>query len=170
MVSLMVKNLKQFLVDSWIRMHPNKEKLFTKYYQRNLWRDEESRSGIGSTLLHTERLRSQLPDFFRRHDIGAIFDAPCGDYNWFRLVKRETITYIGGDIVRPLVDRNNGEFQDRFTKFIHFDITKDEFPPADIWVCRDVLFHLSYKDIFLALDNYLKSNIPYILTTTFPER
>lgn len=164
-----MNNFKQFITDCWVRMHPNKEKLFTKYYHGNLWRDEESRSGVGSTLLHTERLRAQLPEFFRRYDIRAILDAPCGDYNWFRHIPRDGITYIGADIVRPLIDQNNVKFKDEFTKFVHLDITKDELPTADVWICRDVLFHLSEKDIFRALRNFISSDIPFVLTTTFPE-
>lgn len=165
----MAKQLKQYLVDFWVRIHPDKEKLFTKYYQKNLWRNEESRSGVGSTLEHTARLRTQLPDFFRRYDINTIFDAPCGDYHWFRHVPREGIAYIGADIVRPLIDDNNKRYADQATKFMHLDITRDEFPPADVWLCRDVLFHLSEKDILRALKNYLESDIPLLLTTTFPE-
>lgn len=165
----MKKKLKNFLVDFWVALHRNKEHLFTKYYTKNIWGHDESRSGIGSCLEHTERLRKQLPDFFRRHGIKVIFDAPCGDYYWFRHVERDSITYQGGDIVLPLIKENSARYGDRLTTFIHFDITKDTFPSADLWLCRDVLFHLSEKDIWRALGAFCDSEIPWMLTTTFPE-
>jgi hypothetical protein len=38
-------------------------------------------------------------------------------------------------------------------------------PQADLWLCRDCLFHLSYKDIAIAIQNFLTSDIRYILTS-----
>jgi hypothetical protein len=34
-------------------------------------------------------------------------------------------------------------------------------------ICRDCLFHLSFHDIKLVLENFIKSNISYLLTTTY---
>src|SRR2546430_12323487 len=31
-----------------------------------------------------------------------------------------------------------------------YDITKDEFDPADVWLCKDCIQHLSNRDIMLA--------------------
>jgi hypothetical protein len=52
------------------------------------------------------------------------------------------------------------------TRFVNIDITRDTFPKADIWICRDCLFHLSLSDIRLALERFIESGIPYVLTTT----
>jgi hypothetical protein len=46
------------------------------------------------------------------------------------------------------------------------DIVTDTFPPADLWLCRDCLFHLSINDIRQALGHFIEANIPYLLTTT----
>ena len=164
-----MRRLKEIIVNAWIGIHLNKEQLFTKYYLKNSWGCNESRSGIGSSLEHTERLRSQLPIFFKDYGIKSIFDAPCGDFNWFRYVQRPGINYIGADIVRPLIESNNKNYSDEITHFIQMDITKDKFPATDVWICRDVLFHLSERDIYRTLRNFVDSDIPYILTTTFPE-
>lgn len=165
---MLIKRLKQWLVDLWIGLQSDKEALFTKYYLANSWGSLESKSGIGSTLEHTARLRAQLPDFFREYRVKSILDAPCGDFNWFKHVHRPCINYIGGDIVRPLVELNNRLYADKYTRFLSIDITKDPLPAADVWLCRDALFHLSERDIYLALSNFLRSDIPYLLTTTFP--
>ena len=50
--------------------------------------------------------------------------------------------------------------------FIKFDISVDSFPDADIWLCRAVFYYLSNRDIYLALEHFVSSNIKYILTTS----
>jgi hypothetical protein len=42
----------------------------------------------------------------------------------------------------------------------------NEFPKVDLWLCRDCLFHLSNRDILLALRNFLASGTPLVFTTT----
>ncbi len=108
-------NIKKILVNLWIRMHSDKEKLFTNYYKKNTWGDPESRSGTGSTLEHTARLRSQLPGFFEKYKIQSVLDAPCGDFNWLQHVERGSLRYIGGDIVLPMIHENNRKFANATT-------------------------------------------------------
>jgi hypothetical protein len=47
------------------------------------------------------------------------------------------------------------------------DIVHDELPEADLWLCRDVLFHLPTVDVIETLRNFARSKIPYLLTTTY---
>src|SRR5260370_32139499 len=46
-----------------VALHSGKgnEAIFSKIYESNLWVDNESRSGAGSTLRYTETLRETLP-------------------------------------------------------------------------------------------------------------
>jgi len=64
--------------------HDSIEDRFTEIYKSNYWGSKESVSGIGSTLIYTENLRSKLPDLFQLYSIKSIFDAPCGDFNWMK--------------------------------------------------------------------------------------
>lgn len=97
----------------------------------------------------------------------TIFDAPCGDYNWFRHIDRGAdVQYIGGDIVKTLVQSNTAAYADNATEFLHIDITSDTIPNADVWLCRDYLIHLSYEDIQHVIDNYFRSTIRYWLLTS----
>ncbi len=147
---------------------PSVEERFTKIFAKNLWGDEESLSGVGSTLEHTENIRRYLPELIDAFSITSVFDAPCGDFNWMKLVLTKIKTkYIGGDIVKPLIDINNLHYRNPSTTFIHFDIIKDKFPRADLWICRDCLFHLSFDDTFRALERFVESDIPYVLTSTY---
>jgi hypothetical protein len=44
-------------------------------------------------------------------------------------------------------------------------MTTDIFPVADVWLCRAIFFRLSNHDSCLALEQFVASNIKYILTT-----
>lgn len=143
---------------------------FRRYALTNRWRNRETISGPGSTIEYTENLRAELPRLLEKFEIRTMLDAPCGDYNWMQLVERPGVQYIGGEIVPELVDANNARYADDNTRFILCDILKDGLPAVDLWVCRDVLFHFPYVDIFRTLQNLLRSDIRYLLTTDHPEQ
>ncbi len=147
--------------------HQSVEDRFTEIYKSNYWGSKESVSGSGSTLAYTENLRNKLPELIQRHSIKSIFDAPCGDFNWMKLVLMKiNVKYIGGDIVKDLINSHNLKYRNDSISFVHIDLIKNRFPNADLMICRDCLFHLSYehtKKIFL---NFINSEIPYLLTTT----
>jgi hypothetical protein len=143
------------------------EEQFTWIYRNGAWGSDESASGRGSTLAYTDNLRRKLPDLLGRYSIRSIFDAPCGDFNWMRhLLSGIDVRYIGGDIVRELTESLRARYGDGKTAFVHVDITKGPFPVADLMICRDCLFHLSFMHTRAALQSYVSSGIPYLLTTT----
>ena len=143
-------------------------KRFEYIYLNNLWNEQESASGEGSTLSYTKNIREHLPKIFKNFEILSVLDAPCGDFNWMQHVLKESdgVSYTGGDIVATLIRENNRKYATSNISFITIDITKDVLPDADLIIVRDCLFHLSYSDISLFLTNLSKSNIKYILTTS----
>lgn len=155
------------------RLHAQRQtaaEVFTHYYKENSWGSQESVSGQGSTAKYTENLRKEIPRMLETYKVRAMLDAPCGDFNWFRLVERpEGVRYIGGEIVAELVDRNQEQYRDAQTEFRQIDITRDVLPAVDLWMCRDCLFHFSDRDLFTALANFLRSDIPYLFTSTHPK-
>ncbi|MGG5808484.1 class I SAM-dependent methyltransferase [Falsiroseomonas sp. CW058] len=141
--------------------------VFDKIYRDNHWKNRESRSGGGSTLHYTVNLRHQLPFFARRFGIKTFFDAPCGDLNWMRKVEfKPGISYIGGDVSSEVIARLEEEKPIPDGRYLHFDITRDPFPDADVWFCRDCWFHLPLADILKALENFCRSGVRYLFTTT----
>lgn len=147
-----------------------KEQLFSDYYKVNNWGDEESVSGFGSTLSYTEDLRVKLPVLFQELNVESVLDAPCGDLNWFKhLLDAPKFKYTGGDIVPSLIKDHQQNLEKEGVTFTHLDITKDALPSADLWLCRDCLIHFSNKDIAKTLNQYLESDIPYLLTTSYTE-
>jgi hypothetical protein len=143
----------------------DRSQVFEEIYAKNFWGSPQSRSGPGSEVARTERYRSALVELLRRRNIRSMFDAPCGDLNWMKLVLEELpIAYSGGDISDYALEeaRKNCPGVD----VRRFDICSDAFPSAELWHCRDSLFHLSFPDIWLALENASRSNLSYALITT----
>jgi hypothetical protein len=140
---------------------------FCDIYKKGLWKHGESRSGAGSELEYTENLRFFLPIVFERFGIRTIVDAPCGDFNWMRLVPLiKEMCYVGIDIVPQVIAQNQKRYGDGRRKFAVGNIITDPLPTADIMICRDCLFHLSNRDIVLLLRNFVSSNSSYLLTNT----
>lgn len=147
------------------------EDIFTDYYRSRHWSGggEETVSGAGSTVAGTEKLRREIQGLLNELGVGKLLDAPCGDYNWFRLIPRDAEqTYLGADVVAPLVEENNRKYANANTSFVRLDITRDALPDADLWICRECLFHFSDEDIFRTVDNFMRSKVKYLLTTTHP--
>ena len=145
------------------------KEIFEKIIKENLWSRgrTESPCGPGSSIKYTENLRLHFPLLVEKFNIKSILDAPCGDFNWMKLVVPTLdVDYTGADIVSVLIENNINLYKTDKIKFEVLDITRDKFPNVDLMVCRDCLFHLSNDSIKLFLDNFLNSNIKYLLTTT----
>jgi len=144
----------------------SKESIFSSIWKNNYWGSGESLSGPGSTLEQTKNLRQMLPIMIDTFSIKSVFDAPCGDMYWMQhVLKYAKFNYMGGDIVGELIEENKLKFMDSKVNFIKFDMTSDPFPEADLWLSRAVFYHLSNRDIYLALERFVDSKINYLLTT-----
>lgn len=142
------------------------EQVFENIMALNRWGGDESLSGPGSTLSYTCNLRHQLEVFIKAFGVRTFFDAPCGDFHWMKEVFFPAgVAYIGGEIARSLVANNQSKYASPARKFIAFDIVADKFPHADVWFCRDCLFHLPNELIFKALRNFCDSGVELLMMT-----
>jgi hypothetical protein len=141
------------------------ENNFTVIYENNLWNSPSSRSGRGSTLAATKQLRRILPQILEKLQVRTMLDAPCGDFHWMGRVHLPLDQYIGVDVVRDLIKKNNKLHGDNNHRFLHRDIITDELPRADLVLCRDCIMHLPNEAITLALKNIKKSGADYLLIT-----
>ena len=148
----------------------NIESLFTDIVLNNRWLDPETPCGTGSTLNYTENLRKNFPTLLNKFNIQSMFDGPCGDFHWMQHVLKEpslsNFKYIGGDIVKPMIEQNNIQYSNENIKFIHVNIINDPLPKVDLMMCRDCLFHLSFEDIRKVLINFVNSNSSYFFATS----
>ena len=144
--------------------------VFSHIFRRNAWEDEESRSGPGSNLIQTARVREALPGLLADFEVRSLLDIPCGDFFWMSQVRLDLEQYIGADIVAPLVEQNSQRYGNGRRSFAVKDITKDALPVVDLVFCRDCLVHLSFADIGRALARINESGARFLLTTTFVGR
>lgn len=145
----------------------NRAKVFESIFDQNKWENAESISGFGSTLYNTTIIRKELPKVVKKFDVKSILDAPCGDFNWMQYTKLpEGVEYIGCDIVPALVASLNERYSNNGRRFEFLDIVEGPIPKADLWLCRDALFHLSFRDGISCLENAAKSDIKYFFATS----
>ena len=143
--------------------------VFDEVYRHNYWGSAQSRSGVGSETTFAARYSIGLAALIRSRGFRLVFDAPCGDLNWMApLIAEAGIDYVGGDISSLVVEDGRCRHPDLDLRV--FDITKDSFPEADVWHCRDCLFHLPFEAIRRALSNFATSSIPYALITSHRAR
>lgn len=153
----------------YVASSTQREDAFEAIYQQNLWGSEQSHSGHGSELDYTSRYRNALSQLIQKRGITSLFDAPCGDLNWMQHVIAQTgIAYSGGDISASVIAATKAKHPSLDLR--QFDICRDAFPKADLFHCRDCLFHLPFADIQLALANFAASDIPFALITTHKAR
>lgn len=146
-----------------------RQEVFETIFRKNYWGSSESVSGPGSELARTAKYREQLAAFLEDYRIRSLFDAPCGDLNWMgEVLARVPVQYIGGDIsteVLAAARRRHPELDLR-----HFDICADTFPDVQLWHCRDAFLHLSFRDIWSALERVSVSNVELVLLSTHRAR
>jgi glycosyltransferase involved in cell wall biosynthesis len=166
--SLVKRIINRSSIINHLRLKSVTQEIFDGIYKTNYWRGE-SRSGEGSDLIQTEKIREVIPLLLKSLGAKSMLDIPCGDYYWMQHVDLP-VSYIGGDIVQQVVKINNEKYSDIHHKFIHLDVCIDELPKVDLIFARDLLVHLSYDDIRRALHNMKESGSTWLLTTTFPVR
>lgn len=137
--------------------------LFDNIYRFGIWNDNLSSiplSGPGSSLVNTEETRQFIDTIVTTYEIKSVVDLGCGDVNWVSQTKAFSLDYTGIDISSFIIEKDREKYPEK--SFLIKDITKDEIPEADLFICRDVLFHLSIKDILLLFENS-KGKFKYIL-------
>lgn len=146
--------------------------VFSRVYNKDLFNNvqiidrSKSRSGTGSSLHQTRELKSALPLLFKKYNIKTLLDIPCGDFYWMQNVNLNGIKYTGGDIVSKIIS-NNKKYTSNFIQFKKLDILNDKLPKSDLILCRDLFVHLTYDQVFCALNNIRESGSKYLLATSY---
>ena len=136
-------------------------------YEQHLWggNDFDFYSGDGShNQAIIEPYIKAVTNFLKSiNNTLVVCDLGCGDFNVGKRLVAFSKKYIGIDIVANLIARNKEKFTQDNLEFLKLDICKDELPKADCLLVRQVLQHLSNKEIqeFVSKLNSYK----YILVT-----
>ncbi len=97
----------------------------------------------------------------------TVCDLGCGDFNVGCHLVEYTRQYFAIDIVPELIERNKTRFEAAQLEFQCLDISTDDLPQADCAILRQVLQHLSNKEIQQILDKLQPYNY-LILTEHLP--
>ena len=143
---------------------------FRAIYNRKIWGTDGDGSGGGSEPCMTVTTRGILSGFIENKSIESMLDAPCGACKWTRILwddirtRNPNFVYRGIDIVPEVIEHNIQRYQDDKTTFSVCNIVDDEIPSGyDLVMCRDTLQHLSYYDIYKALQNFKRIQFKWIL-------
>ncbi len=142
------------------------KEIFDRIYEKNLWQSSETVSGKGSELIFAQNLLLHLPVVLKKYNVKTVVDAPCGDYNWILHLDYRFEKYTGIDIVQKLIEKNK-KYENERVKFFAGDILAYNIPSSDLIFCRDCFIHLTFKQIFKALENFKKSGAGFIMLTSY---
>ncbi len=143
---------------------------FDFIYKNKVWsggREGESASGHGSSALATQRVSNELPKLLDLIGAESFLDLGCGDYFWMRNVNLRQF-YIGADIVASVIEENRNQYEDDRRKFTVLNGCSDPLPDVDAILCREVIFHLSFRDAKSLLRNIKRSKAKHFICTTDP--
>ncbi|WP_405226721.1 SAM-dependent methyltransferase [Dokdonia sp. Asnod1-B02] len=98
----------------------------------------------------------------------VVCDLGCGDFNIGSKLVPYTQSYIGVDIVEDLIAHNKATFKNERLSFNCLDIATDILPKGDCALLRQVLQHLSNREIASVVDK-LASFKYVILTEHLPD-
>ena len=143
--------------------------VFSDIYAQNLWGGNKGEfySGGGSRPKFAVPYVEMVSDFIRQKKINPlrIVDLGCGD---FRVGKNLTETlgpgvdYTGVDVVKELIARNTESFSAPNTRFVCLDIINDELPNGNVCLIRQVLQHLSNKEIERVIRKFTKFDYVFV--------
>lgn len=122
---------------------------------------DETVCGNGSRYKNSHNFRKILKQILARKDINikTITDLGCGDGNIYKNFNIGNIDYLGYDIV----PRGNHPFK---TEIKNICDPNEEFRSTDLFICRDVMFHLP-NEMCLEILRKVKIFGHYLLATTF---
>ena len=123
--------------------------IFTPIYEKKLWGGRLTRgyhSGSGSRdpeliLPYVSAIGRLLTELGHP----SVVDLGCGDFEVGKRLVDHASSFIGCDIVRPVIEANRCKYPD--IDFRVIDAVEDELPVADVILVRQVLQHLSNDQI-----------------------
>ena len=135
------------------------------YKHYGFGRYEETRSGHGSLLESTKKIREGIVSLIKDKKIKSVTDFPCGDFNWMKEIYLNFDRYVGCDISKTCIEDNKKKYPN--IDFRCLNLIEDEIPDNELLFVRDVLGHCPLEDAHKIIENILKSKCRYVLTTTF---
>lgn len=137
---------------------------FDLIYQNGWWGDVDRASGHGSFGIWADAFVGIILKLVEEHGLRRVVDVGCGDFNVGRRIAPHVDSYLGLDVSRVIVERNRRDFEKvQNVTFETFDLIEKRPPPADLVLVRQVLQHLTNRQVEAALDNLEASEARWII-------
>lgn len=129
--------------------HRSSEQIFSEIYAKHLWGGGEADfySGLGGEPVTAAPYAELVRSFIVENGIRSVVDLGCGDFRVGSLLKVGGVRYTGIDVVPSLISRNKAKWATDEITFDCRDIVADDLPAADLCLIRQVLQHLSNRQI-----------------------
>ncbi len=152
---------------AWCSAGELSEEIFTHIYDVGLWgKDQNGKgtSGGGSSFESAVEYIVFLNKFIKANDIKSIVEIGCGDWEVMSHVDLSNVNYMGFDVVKSVIDGLIEKYSSSNVRFAFADCINDSLPKADLLLCKDVLIHLTNKDVFKIIKKF--KDYKHVLVTT----
>lgn len=146
--------------------------IFEKVYKEAWWGVDENQngtSGSGSEPKNAVPYIDFLKNFMAEKNIQSVVDAGCGDWQIARTINWEGINYLGFDASKTVIENNKNRFGKENIHFYHENFLDIDLPAADLLILKDVLQHLSLKNISKAITQFKKFKYVIIVNDIDPQ-
>ena len=140
--------------------------IFTEIYEKGKWSAGERGfcSGAGSSTESVTRPYVQMiTEYLQAAGRGkTVVDLGCGDLEIGKQLIPWCSRYIGVDVVPSLIEKHASAGWGQHVRFLCLDIVDDALPDGDICLLRQVLQHLSNRQIAAVLPKLRKYQVTFI--------
>lgn len=165
--SMSLMSLRKRILQTARAFGKSNSSIFDDIYRKGGWGSKgDIYSGRGSDEANTHPYETLVADYVRANDIKTIVDVGCGDFQVSqRILERlpEDVSYIGLDVSRIAVERNRKLHANDRVHFMHCDAALDDLPSGDLVLVREVLQHLTNRDILAIIPKLVA--FPHALVT-----
>jgi SAM-dependent methyltransferase len=145
---------------------------FTRVYDIGLWgknAEGQGTSGPGSSMEQGRHFIEYINIFLQKNPIQTVVDVGCGDWVLAKAIDWGNRHYLGLDIVDSVVKKNQALHTAENVQFAVLDAGAEPIPPGDLLICKDVLMHLPFTNIFHILEQAKKFKFAIFVNDVYPE-
>ena len=141
--------------------------VFEFIYGRGVW---SGGSGPGSDLANTVAYVGYVQTLIGRPDVRSVLDLGCGDWRFSRYLDLAGRAYLGLDVVPSVIAADTAAYGTDSIRFREADLTGPEpLPDCDLILCKDVLQHLSNRNVRRVLDKCGRARLVLITNDYHPD-
>ena len=124
--------------------YSNVKDVFESIYENAIW---GGGSGAGSDLSRTVVYVAYVQHIMDKYSVKSVVDIGCGDWRFSKYIDFSGCKYLGVDIVESVISANIKNYGNNNIIFQLGNATEFEIPKCDLLLCKDVLQHLSNKNV-----------------------